>query len=163
MTAALPGAIGSALQSFGGGTALDFAKMFSGKLSGMLGDVASKVGDSTFSKLIGDLQTKIGSEGFQSTIAKIVNTSTRTKEGDQLSADQISQALNRHVNDIAYNGFNNTLLSMASQVTQPLKQAKSSFSNEPQPQPPVSIPQTTSGTPIESAAPTIKVPPRYNG
>jgi hypothetical protein len=153
---ALPMGLGKALGAFKGGTALDFAKTFSGKMGETLSEVASKVGNPQITNLVGQMQSKISSEAFQTKFANIVNTATKTNAGDQLTSEQIGKSLN----NIAYQ-TRDLLGPMAGQLTYPLTQATSSFSNAQDTQP--VVPQPPAGVPVISDAPTMRVTPDYRG
>lgn len=157
VSSAIPMGLGKALSAFKGGTALEFAKLFGDKLSGTLGEVAAKVGNPQMTNVISQMQSKITNEAFQTRFAGLVNKLTGTKADDQLTADQIGQ----HINELAYN-TRDYLGPVAQQLSYPLTQATSTFNAQPEPTP-VVIPQTISGTPVVSSAPTMRVPPPMNG
>jgi hypothetical protein len=155
---AIPMGMGKALEAFkAGGTALDFAKIFGDKLSGTLGEVATKVGNPQFTNIIGQLQSKIGSEAFTSKFASIVNTATRTQPGDVLTAAQIHAA----AEPIAF-GAQSMLDPITSALSYPMNAAKSVYYDHVVNQA-TKLPSPVAGDPVVSDAPTMRVPPGYKG
>jgi hypothetical protein len=155
---AIPLGMGKALEAFkAGGTALDFAKIFGDKLSGTLGEVATKVGNPQFTNIIGQLQSKIGSEAFTSKFASIVNTATRTQPGDMLTAAQI----HANMEPIAF-GAQSLLSPITSALSAPMDAANSLYLQHVVNQA-TKIPPPVSGDQVVSDAPTMRVPPGYKG
>ncbi len=120
---AIPMGMGKALQAFTkGGTALEFAKIFGDKMSGVLGEVAGKVGNQTFTGAIGKLQTFMTSPTFTSGFAKVVNGATGTTAEQHLTAKMIRSAAPR-----IQQGTMMLMSPIISTVAAPLERAQSTF------------------------------------
>lgn len=118
----IPMGLGKALQAFGGGTSMQFAKLLSDKLTGSLTEVAKKVANPQFTQLITSLNSKIANPAFLEQIATWVDRGTNTARGTQLTREQIQRA----VPTIAAE-MRNTLGPMADVITQPLMAGNSTF------------------------------------
>jgi hypothetical protein len=119
---AIPMGLGKALQAFGGGTSMQFAKLLSDKLTGTLSEVAKKVANPQFTQLIGQLNSKIANPAFLERIASWVDAGTGTARGTHLTREQIQRAVPQIAGHMRAE-----LGPMADLITQPLMQGNSSF------------------------------------
>lgn len=120
---AIPMGMGKALQAFTkGGTALEFAKIFGDKMSGVLGDVAKRVGNETFTGAIGKLQAQFTSPMFVNGFAKVVNGATGTTADQHLTADMIRRAA-----PMIQRGTMTLMSPVIDTVAAPLTRAQSTF------------------------------------
>ena len=123
---AIPLGLGKAIQAFKGGTSLEFAKLLSGKLGDTLGEVAKRVNNPHFTQMIGSFTTRLQNPESLTRIASAVNRATNTRADEILSRAQLSRSavtlntlLRPHVSDLA------------STVTAPITQARSTFEPAP--------------------------------
>jgi len=120
---AIPMGMGKALQAFtAGGTSAQFAKIFGDKMSGILGDVAKRVGNETFTGAIGKLQTQFTSPTFINGFAKVVNGATGTTAEQHLTADMIRRAA-----PMIQQGTMTLMSPVIDTVAAPLTRAQSTF------------------------------------
>jgi hypothetical protein len=153
---AIPMGLGKAVQAFGGGTSMQFAKLFGDKLSGVLGEVSKKVANPTFTNLVGQLQSKLTSGAFLENVAAWTNRVTGTKPGDILSQRQLIDGIRRfgapQVSDL--------LGPVIGQVAAPLMQGNSAYSGATEQKVVIS---PTGGTPLHPGTATFNAPRDYNG
>ncbi|MBL8951657.1 MAG: hypothetical protein JNK82_12825 [Myxococcaceae bacterium] len=120
---AIPMGMGKALQAFTkGGTALQFSKIFGEKMSETLGQVATKVGNKSFTGAIAKLQTHFTSPTFTNAFAKVVNTATGTSADQHLTAQMIRSAAPR-----IQQGTMMIMNPVINTVAAPLEHAQSAF------------------------------------
>jgi hypothetical protein len=163
LTAAIPMGLGKALGAFTGGTATEFAKLFGTKMSETIGEVASKVGNPTFTRLIEQVQSKLGSEAFANEMSAVVSKATGTKPGELLTAEQIG----KHLQPIAM-GAQGILGNMVGTVINAPLSAASSVFNEVKYGVQTKIATHVSGPTQEeldraNGGPGFRVPPSYRG
>jgi hypothetical protein len=153
---AIPMGLGKAVQAFGGGTSMQFAKLFGDKLSGVLGEVSKKVANPTFTNLVGQLQSKLTSGAFLENVAAWANRVTGTKPGDILSQQQLMKGIQQFgaptVTDL--------LGGIPAQLAQPLMQGQSGFSDSEQPK---VVIQATGGQPLHPGDSAFAAPRDYRG
>jgi len=157
LAGAIPMGLGKALSAFTSGTALDFAKLFGDKLSGVLGDVAKKVANPQFTNIVGQLQQKVVSPEFTSKFAGVVSAATHTKPGATLTAAQIKNAMG----PISFQA-QGLLSPIAGVLAYPMEAARSMY-YENMVHNATKLPPPVHGDPIVSSAPTMRVVPGYRG